>query len=487
MDAQTVEKLKTAFGDRATTDIFERSFYERDLAALPDFLVKPLAATLPDIVIRPESSEEVAAIVQLASASHTAVTVRGGGSTVYFNAVCTQKGIVIDMNNLSGVLAVDVHNRVVRAGAGITWWQLEQMLNRQGLAVCSYPSSAQSATLGGWLAMMGYGIGSLQYGPVIDQVIAAQVVLPDGSIRQLDKTSQPAVSCLAASEGTLGIITEVELQVRPRPETEWHGLAAFENAEQMQGFIEATVKLPNRPYNLHFSDPSCNSRRQRLGLAGPETAAAYTVAYDADGSKTEITAACQDYHHCLQAAGGHDLGEAEGQQEWQHRFHSLVLKREGPSVLGAELLLPVRHLADYLDDVAVFGSKQQLELSSYGHIVSPHDVMVMTMFNADERNMLEYLQGLALVKKLQDIGGRYGGKPYGIGLWNTPYVERCQSAQELAELKRQKQLLDAKNIMNPGKRYAAPFMLHPALFGIGMDLLAATRLVYRGNLGRKQS
>lgn len=487
MDTQTVETLKKTFGDRATTDVFERNFYERDLAPIPDFLVKPLADTLPDIVIRPNSTEEIAYIVKLANEKHVAVTVRAGGSTVYFNAVCTHKGIVIDMNGINGLLAVDINNNTTRVGAGMTWWKLERQLNRQGFATCSYPSSAQSATIGGWLTMMGYGIGSLKYGSVVKQVVSAQVVLPDGSIRKLDKTSQPPISWLAASEGTLGIITEVELQVRPSPETEWHGLAEFQNAEQMQSFIEDVVKLKNKPFNLHFSDPGCNLLRQRLGLAGPGAAAAYTVAFDADGAKAETAAACRDYNHCLQAADGRDLGEVEGQREWQQRFYSLVLKREGPSLLGAEIWLPIYNLADYLSDVAAFGDKQHLALKSYGHIVSPQYAMVMTMFNADERDTFSYLQGLAFVKKLHDIGAKQGSRPYGIGLWNTPYLNRCQTAQELAELKRQKQLLDPGNIMNPGKRYEAPRMLNPMLFNIGMDLLAATRWVYKGNVGRNQS
>ncbi|QDR81599.1 FAD-binding oxidoreductase [Sporomusa termitida] len=485
MDAQTLDSLKQTFGDRATADAFERSFYERDLAPVPDFLVKPIAATLPDIVIRPKTTAEVACIVKTAAEQQIPVTTRAGGSTVYFNTVCTRKGIIVDINGLDGLVAVDKENSVVRVGAGLTWWNLERALNRAGLAVCSYPSSAQSATVGGWLAMMGYGLGSLKYGPVIEQVISAQVVLPDGSVRELNKTSQPPVAWLAAAEGTLGIVTEVELQVRPCPESEWHGLAAFADAGQMQSFIEQAAALRSKPFNLHFSDPACNSLRQRLGLASEQAAAAYTVAFDGDGTKAETGAARLDYYRCLQQADGRDLGEEAG-HEWQHRFFSLVLKREGPSLLGAEIWLPIQSLAGYLAAVAAFEGKKRLGLKSYGHIVSARHAMVMTMFNADERDTLGYLQGLALVKKLQDIGARHGGTPYGIGLWNTPYLRRCHTPAELAELKRRKQLLDPHNIMNPGKRYQPPLLLQPALFGLSMDLLAATRLLYKGKAGRDQ-
>ncbi|WP_371371770.1 FAD-binding oxidoreductase [Sporomusa aerivorans] len=485
MDVETVERLQKMFGDRATTDLFERSFYQRDLAPVPDFLVKPLAVTLPDIVLRPRSTEEVAAIVSLAAAHNVPVTTRAGGSTVYFNTVCTRGGIILDSNGLDSLVTVDSVNNTVRAGAGMTWWKLAQVLERSRLALCSYPSSAQSATVGGWLAMMGYGLGSLPYGPLIEQVIAAQVVLPDGSIRELTKTSQPPVDCLAASEGTLGVITEVELKVRPQPESQWHGLAAFRDAVDMQAFIEEAAALANKPFNLHFSDPGCNALRHRLGLGSEQAANVYTVAFDTDGTQKETEAACQAYHRCRQKTDGEDLA-GEGEAEWQHRFFSLVLKREGPSLLGVEIWLPVTGLAEYLESVAGLEKTKSLGLKSYGHIVTPSHAMVMTMFNADERDTVGYLQGLAFVKKLHDIGARYGGSPYGIGLWNTPYLARCYSQAALQELKEQKTLLDPRGIMNPGKRYEAPLLLKPALFSVGMDLLAATTLVYRGRGGRNQ-
>jgi glycolate oxidase len=309
--------------------------------------------------------------------------------------------------------------------------------------------------------------------------------MADGSVQELNAMSSPPISWLAGSEGTLGLVTEIELKVRPRPESEWHGLAEFHDVNQMQRFVENAVVSAAVPFNLHFSDPSCNALRHRLGMASERAAKAYTVAFDADGSQAETAAAYKNYINCLQVTAAGDLGE-EGEHEWQHRFFSLLLKREGPSLLGAEIWLPISNLAAYLQDIALFENKKCLGLKSYGHVVTAKHAMVMTMFNADERDTIGYLQGLALVKKLHDIGGKHGGSPYGVGLWNTPYLNRCHTAAELVELKQRKKLLDPNNLMNPGKVYQAPLLLNPALFSLGMDFLAATTLVYRGKLGRKQ-
>jgi glycolate oxidase len=486
MKPEECNKLQAMFGDRATVDRFEREFYERDVAPVPDFLVLFFGNTLPDIVIRPQTTDEVASIVKIAADGQIPLTPRAGGSTAFFNSVCMNKGILLDLNGLTEILQIDAEKHIVRIQAGITWWALESELNRHGLAIRSYPSSARSATVGGWLAMLGYGIGSLKYGPLIEQVLSARIVLPDGQVRELTRTSDPPLTWIAASEGTLGIITEVELQVCPRPESEWHGLAAFSDAANAQLFIEKAVKLADKPFNLHFSDPGCNAERHRAGLGSENSIRSFTVAFDADGTAAETERAAREFRDCLQATGGWDLGEEEAQHEWEHRFFSFVLKREGPSMIGAEIWLPIKGLAAYLDSVARYDLDTGLGLISYSHVETTDHLMVMTAYHTDERDRAGFLQGLAFTKKLQDLGEKYGGVPYGVGLWNTPYLNRLHSQAELDELRKRKVRLDPCNIMNPGKLYKAPFLLNPVFFGLGMEVLAATRAIYRGRTGGLQ-
>lgn len=479
MSTKLVQQLMNLLGERATTDVFERQFYQRDLGPVPDLLVDNLAKTMPDIVVRPNTSEELAKVVKEAAGEHAPVTARAGGSTVYFNSVCTKQGVLADLNAFDGIKAVDYERKTVRVGAGMTWAGLERSLNREGLAILAYPSSAPAASIGGWLAMKGYGLGSLKYGHLSNQVQAAQTVMADGSIQELTGESQIPLVWLSGSEGTLGLITELTLKVRQLPEQEWHGLAECKDATSTQNFIEHAVSGVIKPFNLHFSDPACNALRYRHGLASERAAQAFTIAFDADGSGSDVTSAASIFDQALVLSGATDMSE-EAAEEWQHRFFSLLLKREGPSLLGAEIWLPIKNLAKYLDDVADFEMRKKLGLKTYGHVVSPTHAMVMTMFNADERNTIGYIQGLALVKKLHDIGARYGGAPYGVGLWNTPYLKRCFTAAELAEIRRRKKLLDPNGIMNPGKLYSAPFMLNPLMFALGMDVLAATRSFYQG-------
>jgi glycolate oxidase len=479
MSVSTWQKIQDRFEKGATTDPFERGFYDRDLAPVPNFLANLVARTLPDIVVRPQTVEEVSELLKIAAADRVPVTARAGGASVYFNCVCLKNGIIADLNGLKGVLNVNKAAQTVRVGAGTTWVELERAVANQGFTTLSYPSSAPAATVGGWLAMGGYGLGSVKNGPLVDQVRAVQVVLPDGRIEELTAATAIPVAWLAGAEGTLGLATEIELKVRPLREQWFHGLAECKDAISVQQFIEAAVKLTDRPFNLHFSDPACNAVRYRLGMASEQASQAFTVAFDIDGSTSELSQATTNYRDCLSQAKAQDMSE-EAVEEWEHRYFSLVLKREAPSLLGAEIWLPINQLAVYLRDISTMESSKQLGLKSYGHVATATHIMVMTMFNSDERDIFGYLQGLALVKKLHDIGARYGGYPYGTGLWNTPYLNRIYPAEQLTELRRRKALLDPDNIMNPGKLYRTPRLLSPALFNLGMDVLAATTTIYRG-------
>ena len=152
--------------------------------------------------------------------------------------------------------------------------------------------------------------------------------------------------------------------------------------------------------------------------------------------------------------------------------------------MGSEIWLPVKALSGYLSDIRKMAGRYGLDLISYGHVVTPDRVTVMTMFYTDETRTIAYILDLSLVKKIHDVGRRHGGCPYGVGLWNTPYLGRMFTPSHLNELRQRKQMLDGRGIMNPGKVYRSPVILNPFNFTAGMEVLAAVRRV-AGRSGRR--
>ena len=475
MKSNALEQIKKRFGDRAVDSRFERSFYSRDLAPVPALLVNPLFNTMPDLVVRPADADEIAALLKLAFAGNIPVTPRAGASTAYFNSVPVQGGIVMDLNLLKGVADLDESRMTVTAGAGTTWSELDEYLNARGFALKSFPSSAPAATIGGWFCTMGYGIGSIKYGSLLSQVKAAEVVLPTGEIRRLTRETEPPLAWFAASEGTLGVITQMELEIRKLSPMK-HFLIAFPDAGKMGRALEAIIHASVIPYNVHFADDRCAFAMKSLGFSPADVAPAHTLGIDYEGSEENLRQADDIITALTEADPAAHLFSAEtAEREWAEKFNALRLKRGGPSVLGSEIWLPVKALSGYLSDIRKMAGRYGLDLISYGHVVTPDRATVMTMFYTDETKTIAYILDLSLVKKIHDVGRRHGGWPYGVGLWNTPYLGRMFTPPQMAERQRRKQALDGRGIMNPGKGRRPPFMLNPFPFEVGMDLLAMAR------------
>ncbi len=484
-------KLAASLGERYTESDFERAFYRRDLASVPRVLEAMLARTTPHAVARPQNAEEVAALVQYAHAHHIPITPRAAATTVYWNSVPTRGGIVVDLNALRGVVSIDEEHLTATVQSATRWSELETALNRRGYATLSYPSSAPSATIGGWVNMEGHGIGSLKYGALTQQLQRLEIVLPNGEIFQATPESNPLLSWFVRAEGTLGIVTEIELAIRAKPEAIGNHWLAFSDVTALQRALVALATATPTPYSIHFSDAAhlrllrdagfetCQVFRNLTGLE-PDTPQ-FQVLVTFDGSAQQVAAGAQTLKEVVARCAGETLDASLANLEWMERFASLRLKRAGPTLLGAEAWLPLNKLADYAADLARLTGAQRVPIATYGAVVTPTMTTVMSVFPSDESRTINYILDLSLTKKIYDVAFRHGGRPYGIGFWNAPYLHRAFASRELAERIARKRQLDPLNIMNPDKAYKPAFLLSPIFFDLGMDTLALARRAWSAN------
>ncbi len=457
----------------------ERELYSRDLAPVPEALVKPLFNTLPDIIVRPSTTAEVSDLLKRASAEGVPVIPRAGATTVFFNTIPVNRGMVMDLNLLNGVVALDAPGMTVRVKAATTWNDLEVHLNRHHFACKSMPSSAPAATIGGWFCMMGYGIGSLKYGPLMSQVRAIEVVRPDGRIERLSKGMESQLDWYASSEGTLGIVTEIELEIRLLTPMK-HVLLHAPDMPAALAAIKVFLGQKTVPYNMHFSEACFLRGMKTLGLSHLNIETGCLVAVDYEGSIEELSPVEKVINGLLETQKKLvRLPDPLAETEWEERYRSIRIKRGGSSMLGGEVWLPVEKLPAYMDVLKGLAKRYSINLMSYGHVVSSERATVMSVFFSDETRTLKYIADLSLVKKIQDAAYENGGCPYGVGLWNTPYIRRIYSRMALKTIRERKKSLDPNNTMNPGKVYNPPALLNPLLFHLSMEFLAAVRRLFR--------
>ncbi|MDO7882249.1 FAD-binding oxidoreductase [Salinibacterium soli] len=180
----------------------------------------------PDVVVYPADEAQVQAIVDAAVAADAVIIPFGGGSNIggSLEPHRGEKRVVIslDLGRLREVVAIDAESGLARIQAGAQGPDLEAQLNAKGWTIGHFPDSFTHSTVGGWVATRSSGMQSDKYGDIADICRGLRMVRPGGTLvlRPLPSTSSgPSVrEMILGSEGRLGVITEVTVQVHRVPE-----------------------------------------------------------------------------------------------------------------------------------------------------------------------------------------------------------------------------------------------------------------------------
>ena len=220
---------------------------------------------VPEGVVRPTSGEEVAALLADASATGTPVTC-AGGQTSTTGASISDRGIVLSLRAMDRVLELDPVERIVRVEPGVFVGELKRACAVHGLLLAPDPTSEEECTVGGAVACNASGARSLRYGATRPHVRALKVALADGSIAELRRPAlekntvgyalaHDPVDWFIGSEGTLGVILEVELGLLALPE-QVVGLAIpFATEQDALAFVVAArMSRDVHPRCLEFFD-----------------------------------------------------------------------------------------------------------------------------------------------------------------------------------------------------------------------------------------
>lgn len=451
-----VTKLAALMGeDRVTTDDLERELYAAEIANLPPEVVFVFQVK-PDIVVRPSCTEDVVGTVNIARDNHVPITPRGAGTLGLGGSLPSKGGIVMDLSSMNRILEVDPDGMTATVEAGVTWEEVRSAARSKGLRVGAYPSSALSATVGGWIGGGGVGIGSYKYGPAADQVRWLEVVLPNGHVIETgfrsvkDNASGYALKNLfVGSEGTLGIVTRATILLHPRAGDVVPTAYAFKDLKKAASGIQTLTRSPVRPYNIGFVDGNHIKHLEEMGSPVPNaTGTIVTVALE--GHPEEIALCNRETEDALGSAGGRRLSEEEADEAWLSRSYEFRVKRLGPGLVPGSVFVPTDRFPEAVDRVYEAISDLGMKAGITGLVADRNTVDLLPYYIVDDRKMLKGLAVMSFMKRLTDISLALGGRPVGVGMWFAQNLGRVhgEGADVMRAIKRS---LDPDNLMNPGK------------------------------------
>jgi Fe-S oxidoreductase/FAD/FMN-containing dehydrogenase len=381
----------------------------------------------------------------------------------------------VDFFHLSKLLEIDTKTRTARVQPGICWEKLDRELAKKDLTLRLYPSSYPAATVGGWLAQGGAGFGSYESGWFRDNVASARGVMADGTVREF---SGPDLDLVSEAEGTTGLISEVTVKVMPKVELGVISIGC-PDAYDLQRLVERIVKDGLPIWSLSFINPRMAEMKNRAPLrmhAGHPVGervllpASYvmTLAFR-EKDRQRIVDALPDLFKTCKAEL---LSDKVAHHEWENRFEIMVVKRLGPSLVPAEVVIPLSSLGDMMAEVE---RKVGRPVVKEGLVIregagGTPEVVILGFIPSDQRKFsYNFIFPLSLT--IMKIAEKNGGRPYATGLYFAGKASQILGGERLERLKEFKARVDPGNILNPGKVMQGGLMASALTLGAAIEPL----------------
>jgi D-lactate dehydrogenase (cytochrome) len=415
----------------------------------------------PDAVAFIETSDEAAQLLSLCYQHAVPVVPFGAGTSLEGHVTPVRHGITLDLSRMNRVLSVNQADMDCRIEAGVTRLQLNAHLRDQGLFFPVDPGS--DCTIGGMCATRASGTNAVRYGTIRENVLGLTVALADGRvIRTGGRVRKSAAGydltrLFIGSEGTLGVITEIQLRLHGIPEAQSAAICQFPTlagaVESVIAIMQAGIPVARIELLDDVQMGACIAFSKLEGLD-----ILPTLLFEFHGTPASVTEQAQ---MAEEITAGFDASgfkwatdAAERNKLWKARHDAYwagLAMKPGHKGLATDAIVPISHLAEL-----ILGAKEDIAASGLiapivGHVGDGNFHTVILIDPADPA-ALDRAYGLdaKIVARALSLGGSCTGE-HGIGLGKREFLEQEVGAEALAVMRSVKTALDPKGILNPGK------------------------------------
>ena len=454
---ELLNKLTDLLGKRyISTDANKLEIYKTDEEANTNY------HKLPEVVVFPENAQQISEIIKLANEYYVPVTPRGAGTGLACGAIPIYGGIVLVMDRLNKIIELNEDGRYVIAQAGVRTLDIQNAAKIQGLLYAGDPCSADSCQIGGNVATNAGGNRAVKYGTTRDQIYAIQVVTPMGDIVEFgartekNSTGYAIDKLFIGSEGTLGIITQVTLKLRPLPPYKFDLLAIFDNIKKALELPKMIAKSGMNPTSIEYMDntaiKSC-IRYMKIDLPHGKDGSVYDIITIDGFNEDELNGKMEELAELCEAAGAIDVLIADEERIWKARRLFAEAARADSMVYYAEdIVVPVNKIFDLMENLPTIEAKHGIVTTTAAHIGDGNIHVNALKGDISEDNWDDKLAEFhkELYGLVYQLGGRLSGE-HGIGYKKVKEMEMFTDPKVLNIMRAFKKAIDPKYILNPGK------------------------------------
>ncbi|MEX1172326.1 MAG: FAD-linked oxidase C-terminal domain-containing protein [Chloroflexota bacterium] len=439
---------------RLLTDALDRESYRRDETAY-------LPAGLPGAVALPTETSQVADLVRLCAEHDIPIVPRGAGTGLSGGATGLEGALTIAFTAMDRILEIDAANLCVIAQPGVINASLKAAVAEHGLFYAPDPASFETCSIGGNLGTNAGGLCCVKYGQTRDSVLALEVVMADGSVIRTggrnvkDVAGYSLTHLLIGSQGTLGIITEATLRLRPAPPPRSTLLAFFPTLESAGDGVAAIAAAGLSPVTLELMDRfTIRAVDDMHGLGLDRDAAAMLMiesdlpAVAADDELARGEAACVGAG-ATTTVRSQSVAEADMLRQARRAAH-WALERLG-DVKMEDIGVPRSRVPDMLRAVERIAAKHDVRIGTFGHAGDGnlHPDLVLERGDPRGEEITKAVQ-VDLYQAALDLGGTVTGE-HGIGSARVEWLTAQRGADAVRFMRAIKDALDPQGLLNPGR------------------------------------
>ena len=450
--ADLLSVLSARFGDRVAT-----SRPVREQHSHGEGLSDP---ALPDGVVFPHSNEEVAAIVGLCHEARVPLIPFGVGTSLEGHVAALYGGICMDLSQMNRVLEINVDDLDCRVQTGVTREEVNAALKGTGLFFPIDPGA--NATIGGMASTRASGTNAVRYGTMRENVMGLTVVTPDGRIIRTGGRARKSSAgydltrLYVGAEGTLGVITEVQLRLYGIPEAMAAAVCQFDTLEGAVRTVIVAMQMGIPMARIELLDDAQMDASIRYSkLEGFD--AKPTLFLEFHGSTAAVSEQAEMMQAITAEHGGGSFRWAtqpeDRTQLWKARHSAYYAAKaliSGKEAFATDACVPISRLADIILEAKADVLRSNLVAPIVGH-VGDGNFHLSILFDPNDKEERARAEGLAKRTSLRaiEMGGTCTGE-HGVGFHKLGALV-AEHGEAVEVMRAIKHALDPHNIMNPGK------------------------------------